>query len=271
MSNRRTVLKQMGACWILLALLCPSQSSSQAGDDAPWQGRRCAVSLTYDDALNVHLDHVVPVLDSLDFRATFYIPGFFSTFRSRVPEWQSVARTGHELGNHTLFHPCEGRSPGREWVKPSYDLSTYTMERMVDEIEMANAFLQSIDGRKRRTFAYPCGDTKAGGSSYVDMIKQRFIAGRGVEGKMQRPDEIDLFSIGAYMINGQSGDELVALAKQAMANHSLVVFLFHGVGGEHALNVSLEAHRQLLQFLKEHTRDIWVAPLAEIAGYLRQK
>ena len=270
MLQLRTVSKQMGAYWILLALLSPSQSSSQAGDIAPWQGKRCAVCLTYDDALNVHLDHVVPVLDSLGFRATFYIPGFFATFRSRIREWQLVARNGHELGNHTLFHPCEGRSPGREWVKPSYDLSTYTMERMVDEIEMANAFLQSIDGRERRTFAYPCGDTKAGDSSYVEMIKERFIAGRGVEGKMEKPDEIDIYAIGAYMINGQSGDELVALAKQAMAKNALVVFLFHGVGGEHSLNVSLEAHRQLLLFLKEHTRDIWVAPLAEIAGYLNQ-
>jgi len=142
---------------------------------------------------------------------------------------------------------------------------------MTDEIEMASAFLQSIDGRDHRTFAYPCGDTKAGDSSYVDRIQKRFSAARGVEGRMQKKEEIDLYSVGAYMINGQSGIELVALARQAMTNNALVVFLFHGVGGGHSLNVSTEAHRELLMFLKEHAEDIWVAPLDDVASFLGQR
>jgi len=242
---------------------------SSAQEKAVWNNKTCAVSLTYDDALNVHLDNVVPILDSLGFRATFYLSGFFPAFRERSAEWESVANKGNELGNHTLFHPCEGTMPGREWVKPDYDLNNYTMQRLLDEITMANILLKAIDGRMKRTFAYPCGDTRIGDSEYVTRIMDGFAGARGVEGKMQRIDEIDPYRIGSYMISGQSGDELIGLVKKAMKENALVVFLFHGVGGEHSLDVSLDAHGQLLYFLKQHEEEIWVAPLVDIAEHVK--
>ena len=53
------------------------------------------------------------------------------------------------------------------------------------------------------------------------------------------------------MKNGQIGDQLIALVKLAMGQHVLLVFLFHGVGSKHALNVSLDAHLQLFNFLEK--------------------
>jgi peptidoglycan/xylan/chitin deacetylase (PgdA/CDA1 family) len=241
-----------------------------AQDNKIWHNKSCAVCLTYDDALNVHLDNVVPVLDSLGLKATFYLSGYFPSFNERSTEWKSVAAKGNELGNHTLFHPCTGKLPGREWVKPDYDMNSYTMQRLLDEITMANTLLKVIDGKTTRTFAYPCGDTKIGDSSYVDKIRKDFVAARGVEGKIQKIEEIDLYDIGSYMIAGQSGDELIDLVKKAIADEALVVFLFHGVGGEHNLDVSLAAHRQLLNFLKQNEGNIWVAPLVEIAEYVKE-
>jgi peptidoglycan/xylan/chitin deacetylase (PgdA/CDA1 family) len=244
--------------------------SLEGQDQTPWKNKKCAIVLTYDDALNVHLDNVVPLLDSLGFKATFYIAGSFPGFKARIQDWRKRANDGHELGNHTLFHPCEGKVSGREWVKPDYDLNTYTINRITGEIDLENTLLEAVDGKTKRTFAYPCGDMKAGDSSYVDTIKEIFVGARGVEGKMQKIDEIDLYNIGCYMINGQSGDELIALVKNAIKKNALVVFLFHGVGGEHTLNVSLEAHRTLLRFLKQCEKDIWVAPMIDIADYVRE-
>lgn len=241
-----------------------------AQDKSSWHGKTCAVSLTYDDALNVHLDNVIPALDSLGLKGTFYLSGFFPAFRARVADWKAAAAKGHELGNHTLFHPCTGKLPGREWVPPDYDLGIYTMPRLLDEIKMANTLLEALDGKTKRTFAYPCGDMKIGDESYVDKIKTEFVAARGVKGRMPKISEIDLFDIDAYVINGQSGEELVALVKQAMNNNALLVFLFHGVGGEHALDVSLSGHRKLLRFLKQNEKDIWIAPLVEIAEYVQR-
>lgn len=250
---------------ILLAIVALPLQGQNTG---PWRGKKCAVVLTYDDALNVHLHHVVPLLDSLGFKATFYLSGFFPGFRNRVQDWVAVAKKGHELGNHTLFHPCDGRLPGREWVKPEYDLNTYTFRRITDEIRMANTLLETMDGKTQRTFAYPCGDIKAGDSSYVDEVRKDFPAARGVEGKMQKIRDIDLYNIGSYMISGQSGEELVNLVKEAQDDNALLVFLFHGVGGEHSLNVSVGDHRMLLHFLKQNEKDIWVATMIDVAEYI---
>ncbi len=255
----------MTMCFLLSAF----SPGTDREDKAPWQAKKCAVALTYDDALNVHLDYVVPLLDSLGFKGTFYVPGSFPGFRERLSNWISVAKEGHELGNHTLFHPCEGGLPGREWVQRDYDLRTYSVQRIVDEIEMANTLLQVMDGKTQRTFAYPCGDMKAGDSSYVDQIKRAFLGARGVAESMQKMGEVDPYNVGAYMVNGQSGDELIRLVREAMAKNALLVFLFHGVGGEHSINVSLRDHRTLLYFLRQNETDIWVAPLREICRYVK--
>ena len=236
--------------------------------DNIWKGKTCAVSLTYDDALNVHLDKVIPILDSLGFNGTFYLSGSFPGFRERLNDWKAASEKGNELGNHTLFHPCEGKAPGREWVNPVYDLSIYSVERMADEIKMMNTMLTALDGKKERTFAYPCGDKLAGDSSYVNALKDQFTGARSVQEKMENIDQIDLFDIGSYVINGQSGDELIKLVKEAISKKALLVFLFHGVGGEHNINVSLEAHSKLLHFLKDNEKDIWVAPLNDIAEFI---
>jgi peptidoglycan/xylan/chitin deacetylase (PgdA/CDA1 family) len=262
----------MSTVAVLIIVVIPAfwlvTPASYAQDQRPWNKKQCAVCLTYDDALNVDLDRVAPALDSLGLMGTFYVSGFFPSFKLRSTEWRAVAGKGHELGNHTLFHPCTGSLPGREWVKPDYDLNNYSIQRMVDEITMANVLLKAIDGKTKRTFAYPCGDSKVGDSSYVPNIKTDFVAARGVQGKMERLDAIDLYDIGSYMVNGQTGDELIALVKKAMEAHTLIVFLFHGVGGEHSLNVSAEAHSQLLHYLKENEASVWVAPLVEIAEYV---
>ena len=251
----------------LLILLSGFGFTINAQDEGIWNGKPAAICLTYDDALNVHLDNVVPSLDSLGLKATFYLSAFFPGFRERVTEWRAVAKNGHELGNHTLFHPCLGK-PEREWVRPEYDLRTYTKRRLLDELKVADTLLEALDGKTRRSFAYPCGDTMVGDSSYVDNIKTEFVAARGVKGEMPSLEEIDLFNVGAYVVDGQSGEELIALVRQARQGNALAVFLFHGVGGEHSMNISLNEHRKLLDFLKHNEKHFWIAPFAEIAEYV---
>jgi peptidoglycan/xylan/chitin deacetylase (PgdA/CDA1 family) len=78
----------------------------RAQDKKYWENKKCAVCLTYDDALKTQLDNVVPILDSLGLKATFYVSGFFPGFKENMSEWKPVAEKGNGLGNHTLFHPC---------------------------------------------------------------------------------------------------------------------------------------------------------------------
>ncbi|WP_224995627.1 polysaccharide deacetylase family protein [Cesiribacter sp. SM1] len=250
----------------LLLLLCLFCAAAYAQD---WNKKKCAVVLTYDDALNVHLDNVVPALDSLQLKGTFYLTAAAAPFAKRLEEWKKVAANKHELANHTLFHPCNGSLPGRGFVTADYDLSTYSLRRIRDEIRMTNTALEALDGKKERTFAYPCGDMTVGDTSYVDAIRVDFVAARGVQSVLVPKGNADLYNVGSYMINGQTGDELIALVKKAMQSRSMVVFLFHGVGGEHGLNVSLEAHSKLLHFLKEHEKEIWTTTFLDAVQHIK--
>jgi sialate O-acetylesterase len=254
---------------LLLFIFFAGLPAVTAQSPAPWQGKQCAVVLTYDDALNVHLDQAVPVLDPLGLTATFYLSGFFPGMRQRVGDWQAIAARGHELANHTLFHPCTGNTPGREWVKPDYDLSKYTLARMGDEIRMTNVLLRALDGKTGRTFAYPCGNTQIGGVPYFAQVSGEFVAARGVHTEWLSIGQINLDNVGSVVVNGQSGEQLIALVQKAMETRSLLVFLFHGVGGEHDLNVSLPAHRQLLAFLHGQQRQVWVAPFLEVTQHVK--
>jgi peptidoglycan-N-acetylglucosamine deacetylase len=234
----------------------------------PWQGKQCAVVLTYDDAIDQQLDNAVPVLDSLGLKATFYITAFSTSIQSRMKEWKQLSVNGHELGNHTLFHPCDG-GPGRSWIKPEYDLRNYSVQRMIDETRMTNVFLQSLDGKTRRTFAFTCGDMKIGDSSFIDPMKKDFAAARAVRNQMHRIDEVDLYDLDCYVVNGESSAQLIEWVKKAMETHSLLVILFHGVGGGNALNVSVQAHREFLVFLKQNEKDIMIAPTITVSDYIR--
>ena len=55
-----------------------------------------------------------------------------------------------------------------------------------------------------------------------------------------------------------------------MAGNDLLVFLFHGVGGGHSINVSLDAHSKLLHFLKQNENNIWIASMVDVAEYIKE-
>ena len=47
------------------------------------------------------------------------------------------------------------------------------------------------------------------------------------------------------------------------------VVVFHGVGGDY-LNVSGDAHKELLAYLKAHEREIWTATFSDILNAMKK-
>ena len=95
---------------LLACLLITNAALSQ------WKNKQCAVVLTYDDALNVHLSNAIPALDSFGLKGTFYISDYFGGLKAQLPKWKAASANGHELANHTVYHPCLGNLPGRQFV-----------------------------------------------------------------------------------------------------------------------------------------------------------
>lgn len=244
--------------------------SVETAQSQNWNQKKAAIVLTYDDGLNVHLDLVVPQLDSAGFKGTFYIPGNSEPLHQRLDEWRSIADNGHELGNHTLFHPCIGKSQGRAWVSEDYDLDNYSVNQIVNEIKLANTLLKAVDGKEQRTFAYTCGDKSAANGDFSNIIKKEFTGARGVSFKLEQAATIDLNNVSAFFVTNQTGEQLIELAKQALEQEALIVFLFHGVGGEHNINIALDEHAKLVNYLSQHRDEFWVAPMVEVTSFISQ-
>lgn len=255
---------------LLFCLLTNIHLVAQDQNEKKWNGKKFAISFTYDDALNVHLDKAIPVLDSYDMKATFYVPAYSGCLMTRKEEWASAARNGHELGNHTLFHPCSAKEAGMDWVKPEYDLGNYNLGRILDEIRLANNILESLDGKTDRSFAYTCGHTKAGNESFVDEIKNDFVSARGVDDNINNLHQTDLFQLNTFIVDNTGISQLVAAVDRAKAENAYLVFLFHGVGGEHPMDCNERTHKMLIEYIAKMEEEVWVAPVVEVSNYIKK-
>lgn len=231
-------------------------------------GAKAAVALTYDDALASQLDHAAPALERAGLRGTFFLS---SVAREHVQRWRAVAQKGHELANHSLFHPCPAATYPAD---PRYTSEAYTPAQMVREIAAQEVLLTALDGRPRHGFASPCIVNEAGGQDYLEPLRAAGIVSYGRTAGWPAGGVVDASALDPMRVPGHffpetvTGAELIAFAEQARGAGGLAVFGFHGVGGDHA-RTSIAAHDALLAWLQAHRRDIWVAPLGEIVAWAK--
>ena len=254
---------------LLFAIAWPSAAC--AGDGFAWpDGRKAAVSLAYDDALDSQLDNAIPALDRHGLKGSFYLIMSAETVRRRMPDRRAAAANGHELGNHSLFHQCSRKAPEREWVAPQRDLDTTTVAQMRDQVELASTMLQALDGRGERTYTAPCGDLMARDGAYIGAVAPLFV-GIKLIGDAVVPDmaTLDPSAVPVMAPVGMSGAQLIALVEEAGRKGTMVDFTFHGIGGDH-LQVSKEAHEELLAYLAAHRDRYWTAPFIDIMRWVRK-
>lgn len=242
---------------------------------SPFGTGHAAVSLTYDDSMDCHIDLVAPALERHGFRGTFYTP-VNACLVSRMEEWGRLAANGHELGNHTLHHPCRGR-PEPSWIKPERDLKLYTPGRWEMEVDLANLFLDKIEGRKGRSYGNTCHNNTVGPDdaqmSLDPFMLKHFIAARGnCHGPNYSidPATADFSNLGTIAGDNLSLDEWLAAVDRAVAHGHWVIFTFHGVGPEKTrLQVPESEHTALLEHLVTFGEKLWVAPVREVAAASR--
>ena len=79
----------------------------QKKSDFQWpEGKKMAISLTFDDARLSQPDLGIPLLDKYGVKATFYVSP--DNMMQRVEAWKKAVKNGHDIGNHSLLHPCTG-------------------------------------------------------------------------------------------------------------------------------------------------------------------
>jgi peptidoglycan/xylan/chitin deacetylase (PgdA/CDA1 family) len=250
-------MKRLVEIAIGLAACALAASAASAANNWP-DGAKAAIVLTYDDALTSQLDHAVPVLEAAGFRGTFFLSNVKA---ADIPRWRKAAADGHELGNHTIFHACAAANYPAD---PRYTAEAYTPASLLKEIEQQNVLLTAIDGKKRHGFATPCGQSKAGGTDYLETLRAADLVDY-VRGVFVTPADLaaDVAGMDPMRIPARgfpddvTGAQLIDFVRQAEAGGGMGVLLFHGVGGDY-LQVSDAAHRELIDWLKAHRKDVWV-------------
>ncbi|MDN3652694.1 polysaccharide deacetylase family protein [Thalassotalea ponticola] len=209
---------------------------------------KVAISLSYDDALASQLDIAVPQLNRHQLKASFYVVPSSDAFQSRLDEWQALAQQGHELGNHTLFHACQGSKADREWVTADNDLDNTSVEQLVREVRMANLLLEALDGKQQRTFTPPCFDESASGEPYLPAISAMFAAIKGKESEQTTV---------TFVASDVTARQIIDFIERQPANITLINIIMHGVGGDY-LAISEKEHEALLKYLARNKDDFLV-------------
>ena len=266
------MLKPQQFTRLLTMLVFVSQfgCADDAAEKFAWpNGAKAAVNLAYDDALDSQLDNVIPALDKYGFKGSFYVTISSPVLANRLDEWRAAAANGHELGNHTIFHQCDGTLADREWVRPQNDLTKMTVEEMVSHVLVASNVLHMIDGKNQRTYTAPCGDLKAGGKNYIGELKSHFVAIKASDkGVVADMATLDPYGVSVTAPSGVTGKQLIAVVEEAAAKGTMANFTFHGVGDDY-LTVSTEAHDELLGYLAKHKNIYWVDTFLNIMKHVR--
>jgi len=233
-------------------------------------GRRAAVSLSFDDSRLTQIERGIPLLDSFGVKATFYAS--VARLEPRAARWREAVSAGHEIGNHTINHPC---SCNFEWGSP-HVLEEYTLQAMERELLAANQHLEELVGVTPRTFAYPCGQKfvgrGAGVASYVPLIARHFVAGRGFRDEScNAPACCDLAQLFGVDLDCMGFAELQSWLDAAAKRGGWLVFAGHDMGVEQRQGVSRATLEHACAYLTDPAHGFWVDTVATVGAYVQDQ
>ena len=229
-----------------------------------------AVSLSFDDGPQSSIDTVIPMLDEHGLKGTFYLSmGDDGPFYRCPDDWRAAALAGHEIGNHSMTHPCSrnlGFSP--------INLDMLTFDQMREQVAEAKRRLEEgIPEQKEHSYAYPCGETHVGSGttrqSYVPAVAEHYVVGRWLGDGVTTNDPVgvDLACVWAPMPVGRTGSDLIGIAEEARTKGKWAVIAFHGIGDAHLANTA-EAFGALLDHLVEHSDEIMTETVAAAGRWI---
>jgi len=249
----------------------PNADSTNPAKRFRWpNGRRAAVSLSFDDARVSQIDTGLALLKRQLVKVTFFVQA--EQVRKRLDGWKKAVADGHEIGNHSNTHPCTANYS----FSRLNALEDYTLEMMAAQLDGANAEVQDLLGVKPRTFAYPCGQKFVGRGrdvrSYVPLVAERFLVGRGyLDESANDPQVCDLAQAMGTSFDDMEFEQMRNQVEQAASEGRWVIFVGHEIGKRGYQVTDTAALEALCEYLKDPAHGIWLGTVAEIAEYIRQQ
>jgi cellobiose epimerase len=256
---------------IFLSLpIANSHTVAQSGEGQySWpDGKQVAISLTFDDGRTSQVDGGTALLDQYGFKATFYVVP--SAVEKKLDGWKKAVAAGHEIGNHSLKHPCSGNF---QWSRPNA-LENYSIVEMRNELLLANSAIEQLLGTRAQVFAYPCGQKFTGRGkdvkSYVPLVAELFLTGRGwLDEGPNDPMFCDFSQLTGMESDAKDFPEILKIIEAAKKNKQWLVLAGHEMAESGPQTTRLSMLKQLFEYAKDPANGVWIAPVGTVAKYLQ--
>jgi peptidoglycan/xylan/chitin deacetylase (PgdA/CDA1 family) len=233
-------------------------------------GKRVALSLSFDDGRASQVEGGVALLDRHGIKATFYVTP--SSVEARLDAWKRVAAAGHEIANHSLNHPCSGNFT---WSRQKA-LEDHTLDTIEREMTEANRRIGELLGVTPESFAYPCGQTfvgrGTGTQSYVPVAARLFVTARGwLDEAPNDPAYVDFAQLTGIESDGKDFDEILPVIEGAAKTGMWVVLAGHDMRAAGNQTTRLAMLDKLATYALDPAHGVWIAPVGTIARYVRDR
>lgn len=256
---------------ILLAttLLVFGSAQQQQSAKIKWpEGKRVALSLTFDDARASQVKGGTALLNRFGVKATFYVVP--SSVEKELDGWKKAVASGHEIANHSLNHPCSGNF---EWSRTKA-LEEYSLEKMRSELSEANRRIKELLGVMPESFAYPCGQKFVGRGvdtrSYVPIAASLFVTSRGwLDEAPNDPMYVDFAQLTGVESDGKDFEQILPLIENARKTGLWLVLAGHEMKAEGNQTTRLSMLEKLCVYANDSANGIWIAPVGTVAKYVQ--
>ena len=252
-------------------LVFGSWNLSFASQGWPWpDGKKAALSLTFDDARESQVEQGTALLDKYGVKATFYVVPDRMT--PVLDGWKAAVENGHEIGNHTIYHPCTGNF---DWIR-DHALEDYTLASMRNELIEANQKIEEMIGVTPTSYAYTCGQKFVGrgahARSYIPVVAELFDSGRGfLDETANALGYLDLAQLTGIESDGKSFEEIKPYLDKAQQNGDWVVLAGHEMSNEGRQTTRLSMLEELIAYAQDPANGIWLTTVAEVTNYIKQQ
>jgi peptidoglycan/xylan/chitin deacetylase (PgdA/CDA1 family) len=246
-------------------------SAMESREDFFWpEGKLAAISLTFDDARISQVDTGLTILDEYGVKATFYVS--IRRLEERQDAWKKAAANGHEIGNHSLTHPCSGNFPFARKTA----LEDYTLYMMRYEMEEASDIIEQLIGVRPVSFAYPCGQKFVGRGrnvkSYVPLVAEEFLSGRGwMDEWANDPTFCDMAQLMGVELDGKDFEQLKELIDRTREDGGWLIFCGHEIGKQGRQTTRSSTLKAICEYAQDPANNLWLDTVQTVTRYIRKQ
>lgn len=267
MKQRIFFLTKVSVLALLINFGNQSELQSQESNFEWPEGKKAAISLSFDDARESHPLIGKDLFRRLNAKVTYYVVP--SGMEPYLDEWKEIVADGHEIGNHTVYHPCTGNFP---WAR-NRALENYTLSSMKNELLSANQQIMEMLDVAPISFAYTCGNTFVGRGrdtkSYVPLIAELFENGRGwLNEASNDPEFADLSLLQGIEMDGKDFEDIKPLVDAAINSGTWLLLAGHEIGPDGFQTTRVNMLEDLVGYVESRKDEIWLATVGDVASHL---